>query len=254
MALPLLAQHIKSFTASPHVRSTDPECFTFTNNGKQTTFLCTPDDASHALVQEVLSFEEPWFIITYDKKLLRVVGTAIAEGRADVMMMFEMKLVDGRGLNPHLDEELRVAEIEIVEDKDWFIKAYPEQANMVEVEQTWVARSRTGSEVMGYVQVLSTPSDIYIGQVRVLPDYRSKGIAKKLLNFIHGRERNKPIQLHTFAENLPAIGLYHSLGYRLDKVAWQISKAKAVEAPAPPAPAEDVAAPDVTAAVLPVAS
>ena len=245
MALTLLALHVKSYTTSPSIRSTNPECFTFTTTEKR-AFLCTLHDASHPLVQEVILFEEQWSIYSYDKKLLRVAGRAIAEGKVDAIMTYEMKLANGKGLNPQLDEELQAVGIDIVEDKEWFVKTYPEQANMVEVEQTWVARSRTDLEVFGYVQVLSTPSDIYIGQVRVLPAHQSKGIAKKLLSFVHGIERYKPIWLHVFGDNLPAIGLYLSLGYRVDKVAWRLSKAKV--------PVEGVVSRDGGPAIASVAS
>ena len=251
MSLHLFTESIKSVVAEPQIHPIDPpaECLTFTVSKKQ-TWLFTPDDASHPLVPGLLSEEDHWNIVTYDKKILQVVAPALAEAKADVNMMYDMKLGQGKGLNPRLDEELEAAGMEIVDGREWFLKTHPTKANALSKQQVWIARSRDDpSVIMGDIIILTTPSEVYISEVVVQPAHQSKGIAKKLLNFVHakvqqGQEQVKSVWLHVFGENPTAVGLYISLGYRIEKVMWLVSKAKAA-----PAPAEGATAPNVPAAV-----
>jgi len=85
---------------------------------------------------------------------------------------------------------------------------------LAEIEGT----ARAKAELM--LPPAHTPTQIgYIKRVVVHPDYRSKGLAKLIIqhviNFAHSQYHVTAIDLHVWEGNRPAIQLYESLGFKL---------------------------------------
>lgn len=75
-----------------------------------------------------------------------------------------------------------------------------------------------GSDVFAPYKYLEAPGTWYVCGVAVLPDYRGRGIGKKLMQIAgqqardHGYDR---LSLVVFEQNGPAVSLYERLGYEL---------------------------------------
>ncbi|MCA9139315.1 MAG: GNAT family N-acetyltransferase [Planctomycetales bacterium] len=81
--------------------------------------------------------------------------------------------------------------------------------------ESWADQQLVGL-VAAYLNPDSDPPNAFISNVSVLPEYRSQGIAKRLLDRCHheaGRRGIQTIRLEVTAENKPAIALYMNLGY-----------------------------------------
>ena len=73
--------------------------------------------------------------------------------------------------------------------------------------------------VVGNATLLSTkiPTRFLVVNVAVHPDYRRRGIARKLMHHLHTlarRQQGQELLLQVVKDNAPAVDLYRSLGYR----------------------------------------
>ena len=89
-------------------------------------------------------------------------------------------------------------------------------------EATWLAIGPTGP--VGTIQGLKTGSTGMIQNVGVIPYARSKGLGKLLLlNSINGYAKAgiETVQLEVTANNIAAVKLYESVGFKLIKVLYK---------------------------------
>ncbi len=76
--------------------------------------------------------------------------------------------------------------------------------------------ARQNEKTAGYVGLYIIADDCDIANVAVLPEFRNRGIAKKLLKHatVFAKEKNvKRLMLEVRASNIPAISLYKKLGF-----------------------------------------
>jgi ribosomal protein S18 acetylase RimI-like enzyme len=67
------------------------------------------------------------------------------------------------------------------------------------------------------MELLHAAGSYYIEAMAVYPEYRRRGIGRQLMTEAESEARAKAFEvmsLHVFAENVGAVGLYESLGYR----------------------------------------
>lgn len=67
-------------------------------------------------------------------------------------------------------------------------------------------------KVVGYIYYSDIYDRIEINQIEVLNDYRRKGYALKLMNYL--LELNKPISLEVRCDNIAALSLYEKVGFK----------------------------------------
>lgn len=82
--------------------------------------------------------------------------------------------------------------------------------------QIFLAAVEDGT-VAGYVGLLYVLDEGYISNVAVAPEYRRRGVARKLLERLERRCRDLKLSFMTLevrASNAPAIALYESRGFR----------------------------------------
>ncbi|QDV45126.1 putative acetyltransferase [Stieleria neptunia] len=86
--------------------------------------------------------------------------------------------------------------------------------------EAWHASKLIGL-VASYVNQQTQPPSAFVSNVSVMTEYRSQGIARRLMCRCHDDVKQRGVQtiaLDVSAENVPAIGLYSKLGYlRFDK-------------------------------------
>ena len=78
-------------------------------------------------------------------------------------------------------------------------------------------RAVWATTLLSYPRYSSKPSEAYVERLVVTPSFRRLGMARRLLSAAEelARERGKEaIGLHVTADNLPALRLYESEGYR----------------------------------------
>ncbi len=73
------------------------------------------------------------------------------------------------------------------------------------------------NNVVGYIEYeIKNPQDVYISGLVIKPDFQGKGIARKSLNMVLSELMSfKKIWLVTHPDNIKAISLYKSLGFKL---------------------------------------
>jgi ribosomal protein S18 acetylase RimI-like enzyme len=91
-------------------------------------------------------------------------------------------------------------------------------------EHTFIFIAEIAGVTAGKAELmLAPPEDIqavgYVKRVIVHPDFRGRGLAKHLMqyiiNFAHSTYQLKAIDLHVWEKNYPAIHLYEELGFEL---------------------------------------
>ena len=76
--------------------------------------------------------------------------------------------------------------------------------------------AKQDSKTAGYIGLYIIAEDCDIANVAVLPQFRGRGIAKKLIEHAesHAKEKGvKKLMLEVRASNIPAISLYEKLGF-----------------------------------------
>ena len=80
---------------------------------------------------------------------------------------------------------------------------------------SYVCTARTGA-VQGFILVKDTPEDVTnyeIAFLGVLPRYRNKGYAKRLIDMVKNASDGKGLWLNVLDSNVGAIALYNKLGF-----------------------------------------
>ena len=85
--------------------------------------------------------------------------------------------------------------------RDGFI---PEEYQIVEIEQ----------KVVGFIKIVTSTTDVYLGEIQIAKEYQNRGIGTSLLNLIIDRAKanNHRLWLKVIKNN-PAEKLYQRLGF-----------------------------------------
>ncbi|TDF35800.1 N-acetyltransferase [Alteromonadaceae bacterium M269] len=73
---------------------------------------------------------------------------------------------------------------------------------------------RDGNTDIGYIQTVDLAEEHYIMMLIILPEFRSKGIGRRLLDEIRSSTQTKCIGLRVFRTNFKALRFYQSQGFR----------------------------------------
>lgn len=74
-----------------------------------------------------------------------------------------------------------------------------------------------GDKVLGYIGISCVIDEGYITNVAVFPEYRRQGVGKALIERVFSLARDEAlsfVSLEVRESNIPAISLYHSLGFK----------------------------------------
>ncbi len=71
-------------------------------------------------------------------------------------------------------------------------------------------------KLFGFFSFVNEKSFIYIDKLYFLNDFRRKGIAKEIIDFIH-KFYKKPLKLNVNQQNLNAIKAYLAIGFEIEK-------------------------------------
>lgn len=134
---------------------------------------------------------------------------------------------------------------DIEEDPDWFCVFKPEEKSIVTLgrERVFMVSERATGEKVAFITVLpdSEGSErVYVSSLETFPRWRMRGLARALMEHVHvlhahgrltvGEERlageEKKIRemwLTVFCENIGPVGMYHRLGYRVNRCLWVVN-------------------------------
>ena len=78
-----------------------------------------------------------------------------------------------------------------------------------------ILKIQADGKIIGSVRAKEKDGTVYIGKLMVHPDFRRKGLGKRLLSEIEGCFPDKRYELFTSTRSKNNIRLYESLGYRV---------------------------------------
>ncbi|KAL0632838.1 hypothetical protein Q9L58_008266 [Maublancomyces gigas] len=202
-------------------------------------------------------------INSYDKNIVAWATDSVnSERNITVDMLYEMKLdiplcdptprpfqeLDTDALEELQDTLVALQDggFDIEEDPDWFCSFKPEEKSIVLLggERVFTVVEKASGEKAAYVTLLLDPetSDrLYVSSLETFPRWRRRGLAKALMRHVHvlhangwlrtqeetscADEGRKPreIWLTVFCENVGPVGMYHRLGYRVNRCLWVVN-------------------------------
>jgi ribosomal protein S18 acetylase RimI-like enzyme len=117
----------------------------------------------------------------------------------DAKLMFRLQKLDGAYLDQ--DDVEQAAKFE----------EYKKDFNPDEIQVVCLF-----SEPIGRLRIVRG-SEIYIGGMQILPEYRGRGFGTAILESLieESRQTAKPIRLEVFHNNLPAFRLYQKVGFKV---------------------------------------
>lgn len=117
----------------------------------------------------------------------------------DVELMFRLQKLDGAHLNQ--DNVVQAARFE----------EYKKDFNPDEIQVVCLV-----SEPVGRLRIVRG-SEIYIGGMQILPEYRGRGLGTAILESLieESKQTSKPIRLEVFHNNQQALDLYEKVGFKV---------------------------------------
>jgi ribosomal-protein-alanine N-acetyltransferase len=99
----------------------------------------------------------------------------------------------------------------------WTREMFEWEARHSDVARVFVCRAGPDGRVIAYCAVWLIFDELHVNNLAVLPDWRRRGVASQLLDFVlRAGERAGAVRctLEVRASNLPAIALYARFGFR----------------------------------------
>lgn len=159
------------------------------------------------------------------------------------------------GLNGDALEELQNTLValqhggfDIEEDPDWFCVFKPEEKSIVLLggERVFTVVEKATGEKVAYVTLLLDPQAshrVYVSSLETFPRWRGRGLARALMGHVHvlhangwlstmeeeeeegsgAESRPREVWLTVFCENVGPVGMYHRLGYRVNRCLWVVN-------------------------------
>lgn len=88
------------------------------------------------------------------------------------------------------------------------------EETVLEYKEWLILKMNDGNRIIGSVRAKIDNGTLYIGKLMVHPDYRRRGLGKRLLLELEKRYPNCRYELFTSTKSVNNIRLYESLGYR----------------------------------------
>lgn len=86
---------------------------------------------------------------------------------------------------------------------------------VAEYEQGVILKIQDHDKIIGSVRAKQNHDTVFIGKLMVHPDYRRRGLGKRLLSEVERVYPNKRYELFTSTLSLSNIRLYESVGYKI---------------------------------------
>lgn len=93
-------------------------------------------------------------------------------------------------------------------------------------EKVYTAVEVETGERAAVVTVLSKEGRMYVSSLETFEKYRRKGLAAGLMRYVeevHKTDGGGEMWLTVFCENVGAVGLYHRLGWKINRCLWVVN-------------------------------
>lgn len=134
---------------------------------------------------------------------------------------------------------------DIEEDPEWFCNFMPENRSIITLggERVFTVVEKATREKAACVSLLVDQEGdrMYVSSLETFPQWRRRGLAKALMEHVSALHANgclnkekgnlksgegngmREIWLTVFCENFEAVGMYHRLGYRVNRCLWVVN-------------------------------